>query len=482
MTNIETDQLTEAMEKMHNMQVKAEEDRKRAESMREESKAQQEIIGDLVERLRVLEERGAGFESRELEGFQSMSEHRARLEFRVQELEAALVAVSTRGEQMAKDTGDAFKTFVDAKNGEVVGQLQKAVTSLSTQLLQLQQEVTQRGMDLQEMAQSEGKARVRDLSLVNETTEDRIAMMQRALEEERVRRDGQATALGQTIDALSKNIEESERIWQEGLKQAMLRVAEDQGKFRGELNELSTKAVTSAEEARNFLEEVVRAEIRGRMQGQQQHAEQILALEEAIKTGHVKEDGELQVGEFNDEIYTQMRLVQAKTKTQGKAIKALSGEIDAAKLIVHTFEKEIADELKSHSSALKSLEDKLTTELALGLQAARDAASGLESRVSGLEAGRTTILDKIYTQVDANRAKDVERARETMERIEGLQRAVDACVEMCQSDLQDVHEGLESVEQRLDREAEGLEALMERTTRQLTNALDSKLQESMGKV
>jgi chromosome segregation ATPase len=174
--------------------------------------------------------------------------------------------------------------------------------------------------------------------------------------------------------------------------------------------------------------------------------------------------------------------VQAKTKTQGKAIKALSGEIDAAKLIVHTFEKEIADELKSHSSALKSLEDKLTTELALGLQAARDAASGLESRVSGLEAGRTTILDKIYTQVDANRAKDVERARETMERIEGLQRAVDACVEMCQSDLQDVHEGLESVEQRLDREAEGLEALMERTTRQLTNALDSKLQESMGKV
>jgi hypothetical protein len=218
------------------------------------------------------------------------------------------------------------------------------------------------------------------------------------------------------------------------------------------------------------------------MQGQQQQAEQILALEEAIKTGHVKEDGELQVGEFNDEIYTQMRLVQAKTKSQGKAIKALSGEVDAAKLIVHTFEKEIGDELKSHSSALKSLEDKLTTELALGLQAARDSASGLESRVSGLEAGRTAILDKIYTQVDANRAKDVERARETMERIEGLQRAVDACVEMCQSDLQDVHEGLESVEQRLDREAEGLEALMERTTRQLTNALDSKLQESMGKV
>lgn len=85
-------------------------------------------------------------------------------------------------------------------------------------------------------------------------------------------------------------------------------------------------------------------------------------------------------------------------------------------------------------------------------------------------------------QVDANRVKDLERARETMERIEGLQRAVDACVEMCQSDLQDVHEGLEAVEQRLDREAEGLEALMERTSRQLTNTLDGKLQESMGKV
>ena len=53
--------------------------------------------------------------------------------------------------------------------------------------------------------------------------------------------------------------------------------------------------------------------------------------------------------------------------------------------------------------------------------------------------------------------------RDISERIEGLQRAVDACVDMCQSDLRDLQEAQQSLEHRLDREAEGLEGLMDRT-------------------
>lgn len=135
------------------------------------------------------------------------------------------------------------------------------------------------------------------------------------------------------------------------------------------------------------------------MQGQQQLTEHLLALEDAVKSGMKHESDEETAGGFSDEVYTQMRLVQAKTKSQGKAIKALSGEVDAAKMIVQAFQKDFADELRSHEIALKSLEDKMATEMNMGLQAARDAASGLDGRVVGLENGRASILDKIYTQV-----------------------------------------------------------------------------------
>lgn len=87
-----------------------------------------------LNRLNDVEKRGVGVEAREVEGFQSMSEHRARLEFRVQELEGAIVAVSNRGEQVAKDTGDAVRTFVDVKNSELLDQLQKAVMHLTAQV------------------------------------------------------------------------------------------------------------------------------------------------------------------------------------------------------------------------------------------------------------------------------------------------------------------------------------------------------------
>jgi hypothetical protein len=53
-------------------------------------------------RLQAAEERGSSAETRESEGFKAISEHRARLEYRVQELESALVAVSTRGEQVSR--------------------------------------------------------------------------------------------------------------------------------------------------------------------------------------------------------------------------------------------------------------------------------------------------------------------------------------------------------------------------------------------
>lgn len=89
------------------------------------------------------------------------------------------------------------------------------------------------------MAQSEGKARVRDLSLVSESTEDRLSAMQRALEEERVRRDGHSGELRQALESMSREMEDRSRTLQENHKEAMLRIAGDQGKIRGELNEVT---------------------------------------------------------------------------------------------------------------------------------------------------------------------------------------------------------------------------------------------------
>ena len=53
------------------------------------------------------------------------------------------------------------------------------------------------------------------------------------------------------------------------------------------------------------------------------------------------------------------------------------------------------------------------------------------------------------------------------------------CGGRCQSDLRDLHESHHALEHRLDREAEGLEGLLDRTVRDLTRSLDSKLQGSM---
>jgi hypothetical protein len=67
---------------------------------------------------------------------------------------------------------------------------------------------------------------------------------------------------------------------------------------------------------------------------------------------------------------------------------------------------------------------------ALRTLAAREELAVVEARVRGLEDGRGEILDKITREVDANRLADNERAKDVSERIEGIQRALDACVDM----------------------------------------------------
>ncbi len=79
---------------------------------------------------------------------------------------------------------------------------------------------------------------------------------------------------------LSERLEALQRQSEAGLNEAFKRISEDTVKLRAEAQQLAERAVNTADEARGFLEEVVRAEIRGRMQGQQQLLEQIQSLEE----------------------------------------------------------------------------------------------------------------------------------------------------------------------------------------------------------
>ena len=87
------------------------------------------------------------------EEFAKVSEARAALELRVSQLEGALQLLSARGEQVARDTGDAVKHMVESKETAILGQLQGAVDALGTQMKGVQAELEHRGAELRLLAE-----------------------------------------------------------------------------------------------------------------------------------------------------------------------------------------------------------------------------------------------------------------------------------------------------------------------------------------
>lgn len=190
----------------------------------------------------------------------------------------------------------------------------------------------------------------------------------------------------------------------------------------------------------------MRAEIRGRLQGQEALARRVLEVEETARGDENRE-------KEHKEAFTLLRLLQAKAKAHSKSLRMLGAELDSATRATKSGEEDLMAQIRATALALKEMEERVDKDLQLQTQVARDECDIVETRVRALEEGRGEFLDKITKEVDAKRFADNERAKDVSERIEGLQRAVDACVGMCQSDLRDLHESHHSLELRLDREA-----------------------------
>ncbi|KAJ1491053.1 hypothetical protein T484DRAFT_1883462 [Baffinella frigidus] len=471
-TSVESARMAEAMEKVHEINERALEDRREKEAMAGRLQEQTALAKALESRLNEIETSEVSALRRGAEEFAKVSDARARLELRVSQLEGSLQLLSVRGEQVARDTGDAVKNLVETKETSILGQLQGAVNGLTLQMQGVQLELEQRGAELRMLTESEGKRRAQDMMEMAAGAEGQARSMRDSIEELRRRIDtessGHAKQMEEASESMQRALDAAEAIKDVQLQKMRGDISEQ----KQELSELSVQALEGVETSRAFLEEVVRAEIRGRMQGQQALTARLSELEEI---GRVNEAMQA----FQQESNTVMKLLQAKSKAHGKSIKALSAEVDSSRKGMVALQGELEDEVRACVGASKASETRLTQDVHHQAQAARDLNQVMEARTRALEEGRGAIMEKMYKEVEGNRRADMDRDKATSDRLVGLQQAVDGCVEMCQSDLRDLHEAVDAVETRLDKEAEALEDLMDKTARDLASTLDDRLQASM---
>jgi hypothetical protein len=471
-TSVESERVAAALQRIHQMQLDAQEDRRKSQLSQQLAEQHQQTIAMLEERLKVVESSEALGLRQQMQDHEARRTETARMEMRIYELEAALRTLSAKGEQVVRDTGDAMRSMVQNSSAAVLQQLQLNVNALSTQMKVVEQELLLRGSEIAHRTEEEGKQRQRSLAELEKMISAQLLRVESEMADlkdsrlalERATREGDEQVLSH-VRATIATIEES-------AASNVLRMDAAVQRMRNEYEEDAARKAEAAEEARGFLEEVLRAEIRGRLQGQEALAKRVMEMEE-VSRGEGEREKEYQA------TFTLLKLLQAKAKAHSKSLRMLGAELDSFKRTAKGGEDDLEARIRVCAQGLKELEDKAEKDGALRTLAAREELAVVEARVRGLEDGRGEILDKITREVDANRLADNERAKDVSERIEGLQRALDACVDMCQSDLRDLHESHVALEHRLDREAEGLEGLLDRTARDLTRSLDSKLQGSM---
>ena len=471
-TSVESERVAAALQRMHQMQLDAQEEHRKGELAQQAIQQQQQVISTLEERLRVVESAETVSLQQQAQEHEARQLHGAHMEVRVHELEAALRQLTVKGEQVVRDTGDAMKSMVENSSASILSQLQYNVSALTTQMKAVEQELLQRGSDIAHRTEEEGQQRVRSLAELEKTMSAQLQRIQAEVDDVRDSRLALETATREGDEHVLAHVRAALATAEEAAATSTARMDTAMQRLRTECDENIARQVAAAEEARSFLEEVVRAEIRGRLQGQETLARRIMEMEEVARgeEGREKE---------HKEAFTLLKLLQAKAKAHSKSLRMLGAELDSAKRAAKTGEEDLSSQIRACMQGLKEAEERAEKDLAIQAQAARDERAIIVTRIDALEEGRGEILDKISREVDANRLADNERAKDVTERIEGLQRAVDACVDMCQSDLRDLHESHHALEHRLDREAEGLEGLLDRTARDLTRSLDAKLQGSM---
>ena len=447
-TSVESERVAAALQRMHQLQLDAQDERRKNEMSQVKVEQQQEIIATLEQRLRAVESSesiGLRQQAHEHEARQMES---ARMEVRVHELEAALRSLSAKGEQVVRDTGDAMKSMVENSSASVLSQLQYNVNALSTQMKALEQELVQRGSDIAHRTEQEGQTRLRSHAELEKALFARMDQIQAEVADVRDSRMALDAAIREGDEQVLAQVRATNASTEEAAATNMTRVDASLQRMRTELEDIAARNAAAAEEARSFLEEVVRAEIRGRLQGQEALAKRVMEMEEMAR-------GDANREKEHKEAFTLLKLLQAKAKAHSKSLRMLGTELDSAKRAAKSGEEDLASQIRANVLGLKEAEERAEKDAKLAAEASRDALSVVDLRVRALEEGRGEILDKITSlgEVDANRLADNERAKDVTEKIEGLQRAVDACVDMCQSYLRDLHESHHALEHHLDREA-----------------------------
>ena len=471
-TSVESERVASALQRMHQLQLDAQEERRKSELAQEALQQQQETIASLEERLRAVEASETLGLRQQSQEHENRSVEHARMEVRINELEASLKTLSVKGEQVVRDTGQVMEKMVEGASAAVLAQLQQNVAALTSQIGAVEHQLLLRGSDIAHRTEEEGQQRVRSLQELEATMMQHMQQLQAEVAGVKGERERVMAAMRDADDSVLAHVRAAVATMEEASASSIVRVDAAVTRTRKECEEEIARQAAKSEESRSFLEEVVRAEIRGRLQGQEALARRCTEMEEVGRRDEVREAE-------HKETFTMLKLLQAKAKAHSKSLRMLASELDSAKRTAKSGEEDVQAQVRACVQAIKEAEEHAEKSLVLQAQAARDDRAILATRVQALEEGRGEILDKITREVDANRLADNERAKDVTERIESLQRALDACVDMCQSDLRDVHEAHHALEHRLDREAEGLEGLMDRTARDLTRALDSKLQASM---
>jgi hypothetical protein len=432
-TSVESERVSDALQRLHQVQLDVQEERRKNASAQETLEQQQQVITALEDRLRSVESSEASSLRQQAQEHETRAVDAARVEVRVRELEAALGALSVKGEQVVRDTGEVMKNMVESSSASVLGQLQYNVGALTTQIAAVEQQLLQRGTDIAHRTEEEGQARVRSLQELEATMNVQLQRLQAEIAGAVDARRALEAAMREGDEQVQAHMRASVATMEEAAAGNMVRINASVQRVRSECEEMVARQAAAAQEAHGFLEEVVRAEIRGRLQGQEALAQRVLVVEEGVRSDEARE-------REHKEAFTLLKLLQAKAKAHSKSLRMLGTELDAAKRAAASGEENLAAEVRACMQALKEADERAEKDQALLAQAARDDRQLLATRVQALEDGRGEILDKITREVDANRLADNDRARDTLERIEGLQRAVDSCVDMCQSDLRDLHE------------------------------------------
>eukprot|EP00960_Hanusia_phi_P053553 762155-Hanusia_phi.AAC.4 len=457
--------------RMNELQLAADNERRQAERMREALEQQTSLMSEMEKRLHAVEAAEASILQHGASQVEHQASHRREVEIKLHELEQAIRAMRNAGDEASRGTEEAVREMLESNHHSLQERMKQTLHALQLDLNNVQQEVEEKNSSLLVRSQAEGNAREQYEQEVRRETEAKLTDLYGRMNELLRSVEQSERTTMQRLEEMSRRSEEATRRLEVAAGEQEEHNSRTVKQVRKELRELSEEATESWEKSRSFLEEVVRAEIRGRMKGQEELAQRLSFLEaEAGRESSKDADaGELQAS---------VRLLQAKSSSQSKSIKTLLFDLSQEVKQREEAGEEAARRIAAVEEELDELRRMMGRSAMARMQEGKDAQEVMESRMKALESGREEMLRRMQAEMEGRRGAEAERWREMGSRIDALQRAVDACVDLCESDTRELHEEMSRMEQRVEKETSELEGIIERTTRDMIKSLDNKLKVS----